>query len=110
MDAIGCGFEITLHCAVPKRSGLGTSSILGATIIAALHRFFGKTRTMHKLFIDVLELGQMLTTGGGFALFASSSVETASKLREMLCTGLDNQKARIVDLSLHTNGLLTTVS
>ncbi len=63
---IGCGLEITLLCAVPKGSGLGTSSILGATIIAALERFFGRKTRQEVLFRQVLQLEQMLTTGGGW--------------------------------------------
>ena len=42
--ASAAGLEITLLCAVPKGSGLGTSSILGGVILAALSRFFGRPR------------------------------------------------------------------
>ncbi len=63
---LGCGLEITLLCAVPKGSGLGTSSILGATILAAIHRFFHLPYTQEELFWQVLKLEQMLTTGGGW--------------------------------------------
>ncbi len=62
----GSGIEITLLCAVPKGSGLGTSSILGATILGALHRFFGMSGTLDDLFLEVLQMEQMLTTGGGW--------------------------------------------
>jgi galactokinase/mevalonate kinase-like predicted kinase len=60
------GLEITLLCAVPKGSGLGTSSILGATILAALQRFLGCAVPRDELFRQVLQLEQMLTTGGGW--------------------------------------------
>jgi galactokinase/mevalonate kinase-like predicted kinase len=63
---IGCGIEITLLGAVPKGSGLGTSSILAGTILAALHRFFGLAREPEQLFREVLQMEQMLTTGGGW--------------------------------------------
>ncbi len=63
---IGCGIEISLLSAVPKGSGLGTSSILGATILAALERFFGLTVAREELFRQVLQLELMLTTGGGW--------------------------------------------
>jgi galactokinase/mevalonate kinase-like predicted kinase len=66
LGALGGGLELTLLCAVPKGSGLGTSSILAGTILAALARFFGMTVTKDELFLQVLEVEQMLTTGGGW--------------------------------------------
>jgi galactokinase/mevalonate kinase-like predicted kinase len=66
LDGLGGGFEITLLCAVPKGSGLGTSSILAGTILAALERFFGMKLGKDELFLQVLEVEQMLTTGGGW--------------------------------------------
>lgn len=63
---LGAGLEITLLCAVPKGSGLGTSSILGAVILAALARFFGRRVVMDELIRQVLQVEQMLTTGGGW--------------------------------------------
>ena len=66
LKQFGGGLEITLLCAVPKGSGLGTSSILGGVILAALHRFFGLTYTLEDLFLKVLQMEQMLTTGGGW--------------------------------------------
>ncbi|HUW39937.1 MAG TPA: L-fucokinase [Rectinemataceae bacterium] len=66
LAAAGGGLEITLLCAVPKGSGLGTSSILAGTILAALERFFGRASLSEELFLQVLEVEQMLTTGGGW--------------------------------------------
>ena len=66
LTAMGGGLEMTLLCAVPKGSGLGTSSILGATIVAALHRFFGRPTLHADLSRQVLQIEQMLTTGGGW--------------------------------------------
>lgn len=66
LRALGGGFEVSLLAAVPKGSGLGTSSILGGVILAALLRYFGITYTLDDLFLGVLELEQMLTTGGGW--------------------------------------------
>jgi len=63
---IGCGLEITLLSAVPKGSGLGTSSVLAGTILSALHRFFGVAPEQDRLFREVLQMEQMLTTGGGW--------------------------------------------
>jgi galactokinase/mevalonate kinase-like predicted kinase len=66
LDRIGCGIELTLLSAVPKGSGLGTSSILGGVILAALLRFFGLPLLLDELFRMVLQMEQMLTTGGGW--------------------------------------------
>jgi galactokinase/mevalonate kinase-like predicted kinase len=66
LDGLGCGLEITLLCAVPKGSGLGTSSVLGGVILAALSRFFGRPVVADELIRQVLQVEQMLTTGGGW--------------------------------------------
>ena len=65
-QAAGGGLELTLLCAVPKGSGLGTSSVLAGTILAALERFYGMPVLRDELFLQVLEVEQMLTTGGGW--------------------------------------------
>jgi galactokinase/mevalonate kinase-like predicted kinase len=52
--------------AVPKGSGLGTSSILGATLLAALSDLCGLNWDRPALFKRTLALEQMLTTGGGW--------------------------------------------
>ena len=70
LTEIGGGVEVTLLAAVPKGSGLGTSSILGAVLLAALERFFGVFDERHintgELYRQVLQMEQMLTTGGGW--------------------------------------------
>jgi galactokinase/mevalonate kinase-like predicted kinase len=66
LRAIGGGMEITVFVAVPKGSGLGTSSILAGTILGALHRFFGRHASVEQLTVEVLRLEQMMTTGGGW--------------------------------------------
>ena len=66
LAASGGGLEITMLCAIPKGSGLGTSSILAGTILGALERFFGLSTSPERLFLQVLEVEQMLTTGGGW--------------------------------------------
>jgi galactokinase/mevalonate kinase-like predicted kinase len=63
---LGSGLELTVLCAVPKGSGLGTSSILTGVILAALHRFLGRPCLLDELFRQVLQIEQMLTTGGGW--------------------------------------------
>ena len=66
LENFGCGLELTLLSAVPAGSGLGTSSILAATVLGALNDFCGlgwdKTEICHQ----TLMLEQMLTTGGGW--------------------------------------------
>ncbi|NQV35407.1 MAG: hypothetical protein HQ515_22125, partial [Phycisphaeraceae bacterium] len=62
----GGGIELTTLAAIPKGSGLGTSSIMGAVILSAIQRAFGKTLTQKELFHAVLCLEQLLTTGGGW--------------------------------------------
>jgi galactokinase/mevalonate kinase-like predicted kinase len=66
LAAAGGGLDLTLLCAIPKGSGLGTSSILAGTILGALERFFDLGITSDALFLQVLEIEQMLTTGGGW--------------------------------------------
>jgi len=62
----GGGIEVSLLCAVPKGSGLGTSSILAATVLAALGDLCGLDWDRNVLFTRTLALEQMLTTGGGW--------------------------------------------
>ena len=62
----GAGIEISLLAAVPKGSGLGTSSILAATVLAALGDLCGLVWDRNTLFTRTLALEQMLTTGGGW--------------------------------------------
>ena len=62
----GGGIQISLLSAVPKGSGLGTSSILAATVLAALGDLCGLDWDRNVLFTRTLALEQMLTTGGGW--------------------------------------------
>jgi galactokinase/mevalonate kinase-like predicted kinase len=62
----GGGIEISLLAAVPKGSGLGTSSILAATLLATLGDLCGLQWDRHDLFARTLALEQMVTTGGGW--------------------------------------------
>lgn len=62
----GGGIELTTLVGIPKGSGLGTSSILGAVIMAVLRRMLGDPPNQRELFHDVLRLEQALTTGGGW--------------------------------------------
>ncbi len=62
----GGGIELTTLAAIPKGSGLGTSSIMGAVIVAAIQRAMGRELSHRDLFHSVLRLEQALTTGGGW--------------------------------------------
>ncbi|MCU0913180.1 MAG: hypothetical protein MUC88_01285 [Planctomycetes bacterium] len=66
LQAFGGGIELTTLAAIPKGSGLGTSSIMGAVIVAALGRVMGRQLSQRELFHGVLRLEQALTTGGGW--------------------------------------------
>ncbi len=66
LEEFGSGIEISLLAAVPKGSGLGTSSILAATTLAALAEVCGLGWDRSALFQRTLALEQMLTTGGGW--------------------------------------------
>jgi galactokinase/mevalonate kinase-like predicted kinase len=66
LKEFGGGIEISLLVAIPKGSGLGTSSILGATIIGALSDFCQLNWDKNTINHQTLILEQMLTTGGGW--------------------------------------------
>lgn len=66
LERFGGGIELTTLAGIPKGSGLGTSSIVGAVILAVVHRVMGRELTRDELFRGVLRLEQALTTGGGW--------------------------------------------
>jgi len=66
LQDFGGGIEVSLLSAVPKGSGLGASSILAATVLAALSDLCGLGWDRNVLFSRTLALEQMLTTGGGW--------------------------------------------
>ena len=66
LQAFGSGIEITLLSAIPAGSGLGTSSILAATVLGALSDFCGLGWDKNEIGHRTLMLEQMLTTGGGW--------------------------------------------
>src|SRR5207247_5841723 len=63
---LGGGLRLTTAAQVPKGSGLGTSSILGAALLAALNRAFGREPSLEELCLEVLRLEQLMGTGGGW--------------------------------------------
>ncbi len=66
LEEIGGGISLTMFSAVPKGSGLGTSSILGAATIHCLERLFGRECSRERLFTLTSVLEQMLSTRGGW--------------------------------------------
>ena len=66
LKELGAGIEITLLSAVPKGSGLGTSSILASTVLATISDMFGLLWDKEEICVRTLALEQMLTTGGGW--------------------------------------------
>ncbi len=66
LNEFGGGFEISLLAAVPKGSGLGTSSILAATLIGSLSDFCSLDLDHQAICQRTLILEQLLTTGGGW--------------------------------------------
>jgi galactokinase/mevalonate kinase-like predicted kinase len=66
LEAFGSGLEISLLAAIPKGSGLGTSSILAATILGSLADFCGLSWDQQAICHRTLVLEQLLTTGGGW--------------------------------------------
>lgn len=66
LRAFGCGIELTMLSAVPAGSGLGTSSILAATVLGAVSDFCGLRWDKLEIGRRTLVLEQLLTTGGGW--------------------------------------------
>lgn len=66
LKSFGCGIEMSLLAAIPKGSGLGTSSNLAATVLGTLSDFCGLNWDKHEMAYRTLILEQMLTTGGGW--------------------------------------------
>jgi galactokinase/mevalonate kinase-like predicted kinase len=66
LQDIGCGLEISLLSAIPKGSGLGTSSIIAATVLGTLSEALSLKWDKTTICNKTLALEQMLTTGGGW--------------------------------------------
>ena len=66
LKSFGAGIEVTLLSAIPAGSGLGTSSILAATVLGAVSDFCGLQWDKHEIANRTLVLEQLLTTGGGW--------------------------------------------
>ena len=66
LKEFGSGIEVTLLSAIPAGSGLGTSSILAATVLGAVSDFCGLQWDKNEIGSRTLVLEQLLTTGGGW--------------------------------------------
>ena len=66
LDDFGSGIEISFLAAIPKGSGMGTSSVLAATILGAISDFAGLGWDKFEICNRTLALEQLLTTGGGW--------------------------------------------
>ena len=66
LNRFGGGIEMSLLAAVPKGSGLGTSSILASTILGALGEFCQLNWSSMDVMMKTLALEQILSTGGGW--------------------------------------------
>lgn len=66
LKSFGCGIELTLLSAIPAGSGLGTSSILAATVLGAVNDFCSLAWDKNEIGKRTLILEQLLTTGGGW--------------------------------------------
>ena len=66
LQAFGSGIEVTLLSAIPAGSGLGTSSVLAATVLGALNDFCSLGWDKQDIGRQTIALEQLLTTGGGW--------------------------------------------
>ncbi|MEK7404577.1 MAG: bifunctional fucokinase/fucose-1-phosphate guanylyltransferase [Acidobacteriota bacterium] len=66
LAALGGGLEIRTMVDLPMGSGLGTSSILAATVLRALAEISGIEISSQELSDQVMRLEQLMTTGGGW--------------------------------------------
>lgn len=63
---VGGGIEIRMKSTLPQGSGLGTSSVLSAALLAAICTAVGLEYNNDSIVHAVLILEQLLTTGGGW--------------------------------------------
>ncbi len=66
LSGYGGGLEISTNVALPMGSGLGTSSVLAATVIRALSTMLSVPLNDHELSDHVMQLEQAMATGGGW--------------------------------------------
>lgn len=66
LKTLGGGLDLTIFSSLPKGSGMGTSSILGAAVIACLDRVLGRPFNTDRLIRMTSILEQRMCTGGGW--------------------------------------------
>ncbi len=66
LDAFGGGIELTMLAAIPKGSGLGTSSILSGSVLGTLAELGSLGWDVQELAARVSAIEQMLGSGGGW--------------------------------------------
>ncbi|HPB10154.1 MAG TPA: L-fucokinase [Kiritimatiellia bacterium] len=66
LKTLGGGLDLTIFSSLPKGSGMGTSSILGAAVIACLDRVLGVPFNTDRLIRMTSILEQRMCTGGGW--------------------------------------------
>ena len=66
LATLGGGLDITIFSALPKGSGMGTSSILGAAVLACLDRVLGVAFDPGRIIRMTSVLEQRMQTGGGW--------------------------------------------
>jgi fucokinase len=66
LERMGGGLEIRTSVSLPMGSGLGTSSILAATVLRGISEMLGGESSDQQLSEQVMRLEQRMTTGGGW--------------------------------------------
>ncbi|MEI8122633.1 MAG: hypothetical protein WCI20_11310 [bacterium] len=66
LGVLGGGIDLTIFSALPKGSGMGTSSILGVAVLACLDRVLGQPFSADRLIAMTSILEQRMCTGGGW--------------------------------------------
>ena len=66
LATFGGGLDLTIFSALPKGSGMGTSSILGAAVLACLDRVLGIPYDAGRIIRMTSVLEQRMQTGGGW--------------------------------------------
>ena len=98
LDAMGGGLELSLLAAIPKGSGLGTSSVLAAAVLGTLSNACSLNWSKHETANRVLILEQLLTTGGGWqdqygAVFGGLKLlESSSGIQNNIGVGWLNER------------------
>jgi len=66
LKTLGGGLDLTIFSALPKGSGMGTSSILGAAVVACLDCVLGVPYQADRIIRMTSILEQRMSTGGGW--------------------------------------------